>query len=179
MIELMLEPWFPDSHPPLFPIHNTISHTYEFVQGSYCILDTFWFWENVIYMYLFRTKHLLLSKYSKEKYWHSYEVINNTLKENTRFCSQNEVVSAMKRTRLNDRTLCSVPRDMRTELSFRTPVSGGGGEECKGQCRAGSGKWTHCCVNSEGDLGATPLVSCSLVPCQPLLWASCLSQRLL
>lgn len=52
--------WLPPS--TLSYTHHHLLH--EFLQGSVVILDIISFWWNVTYMYIFRTKNLLLSKHS-------------------------------------------------------------------------------------------------------------------
>lgn len=116
---------------------------------------------------------------STEKHWHLYDVIKNAPKEKTEFCFQNEVVSAINRAKPNYRISYSVSQGVHIELSYQSSECPRRGENGKRQCRTGLGIWTQYSVNSQRDLGTTPLVSCSQVPCQPLLWVSCLSQRLL
>lgn len=111
MVGLMLDSWFSDSYPSL--LYTTTPPIWS-LQGSCYILDVIRFWRNAMYMYISRTKNLLLSQHGtpvqQRKTMTSLwcHKIYPKGKDRVLFSKWSGV--AMNRIKPNYRTACSVPK---------------------------------------------------------------------
>lgn len=138
MVGLMPDSWFFWLYPSLsYAQHASHMKSIGIVLHFRC--NSIWW--NAMYMYISRTKNLLLSQHGtpvqQEKQWHPYDVIKYTPKEKTGFCFQNEVV-LLNRIKPNYRTACSVPKTC-TLNYLPSPQSAPWERGMKRQCGAGSG----------------------------------------
>lgn len=179
MVGLMLDSWFSDSYPSL--LYTTPPPIWS-LQGSCYILDVIRFWRNAMYMYISRTKNLLLSQHGtpvqQRKTMTSLwcHKIHPKGKDRVLFSKWSGV--AMNRIKPNYRTACSVPKTCALNY-LPSPQSAPRERGMEKAVQHRLRLWTNCHVNSAGDLETMPWFLVPKYHAKLLLWASWLSQRLL